>query len=203
MYHSGKQCSNSGMFTAKLRDHRRWSSLLFLTVCLPAPGLSHSGEVGLQSLGLRANFSSATTLGDPQPEEFEEYDLAINLRLAWQYEFESSWRLGSRLMTSAGILRGGGESALVASLIPELTIASREQRFLLDMGAGLAYLSRSRFGTQDFGGPFQFALTVGIAVPIYRQWGAGYRFLHYSDAGLNGSDTVGADNHMLEVYYRF
>ncbi len=203
MNQANKQVSSIGGLPAIPRNRLRWPRLLISMWCLLIPGLALAGEMGLQSLGLRANLSSATTLGDPQPEEFEEYDLAANFRLPWQHDFGSRWRLGSRLMTSVGLLQGGGDSGLVASVIPELTIGSEDERFILDMGVGLAYLSRSRFGTQDFGGPFQFALTVGIAVPIYKQWGIGYRFLHYSDAGANGSDTVGADNHMIEVYYRF
>ncbi|WP_410000329.1 acyloxyacyl hydrolase [Halomonas sp. I1] len=31
----------------------------------------------------------------------------------------------------------------------------------------------------------------------------GYRFLHYSDAGVNGPDTTGADFHMIEFRYRY
>ncbi|XKE46946.1 acyloxyacyl hydrolase [Halomonas organivorans] len=69
-------------------------------------------------------------------------------------------------------------------------------------GAGAALFSRHRFGEQDFGGPFQFALTLGVGVPLYRHLGLGYRFLHYSDAGVNGSDTTGVDFHMIEFSYR-
>lgn len=71
------------------------------------------------------------------------------------------------------------------------------------MGAGPALLSRHRFGEQDYGGYFQFALTVGLSVPVFRGFGVGYRFLHYSDAALYGHDTTGADFHMLEIHYRF
>ena len=72
-----KQVSHSKIFVEKCRDLPLRPALLS---CLLAPGVSHSGEMGLQSLGLRANLSSATTLGEPQPEEFEEYDLAVNVR---------------------------------------------------------------------------------------------------------------------------
>jgi hypothetical protein len=73
----------------------------------------------------------------------------------------------------------------------------------LDAGAGGALLSRHRFGTQDFGGSFQFALTMGAGVPLYERLGLGYRYLHYSDAGIHGSHTTGADIHMVELTYRF
>jgi hypothetical protein len=33
--------------------------------------------------------------------------------------------------------------------------------------------------------------------------GLGYRFLHYSDAALYGTDTIGAEFHMLEVSWRY
>lgn len=164
---------------------------------VPAEGLP------LLSLSARARLSNQTTLGDPQPEEFQEYDLAAHLGLPWQSRAVWGWFVDTRLMASAGLLRGGGDSALVVSLVPELGIRHRRWPLLVDLGAGAALLSRTRFGTQDFGGPFQFALTAGAGFPVYRRFGIGYRFLHYSDAGLNGEDTVGADFHMLEISYRY
>ena len=115
----------------------------------------------------------------------------------------SGWGVGTRLMATVGLLQAAGENALVVSLIPELIFGSEDGRFTLDLGAGGALFSRHSFGTQDYGGPFQFALTVGVSVPLYRNLGLGYRFMHYSDAGLNGSDTIGADFHMIELSYRY
>jgi len=71
------------------------------------------------------------------------------------------------------------------------------------MGAGGALLSRHRFGTQDYGGYFQFALTAGVGVPLFKRLGVGYRFLHYSDAGIHGPHNTGADFHMLELTCQF
>jgi len=171
--------------------------------CLLATPPSFADDLALQSLGLRARLSEKTLLGDEAPEDFEEYDLSANLALPWEHYATSGWGMGTRLMASAGLLRGAGENALVVSVIPEVTLGSQDGRFLLDLGAGVALFSRHRFGTQDYGGPFQFALTVGIGGPLYRQLGLGYRFLHYSDAGVNGSDTTGADFHMIEFRYRY
>ena len=53
------------------------------------------------------------------------------------------------------------------------------------------------------GGPVQAALTLGVSVPVYERFAVGYRFMHYSDGGAYGSDTIGADFHMLELSYRF
>jgi hypothetical protein len=108
-----------------------------------------------------------------------------------------------RLLTSAGALLGAGETALVVSLIPVLALGSQDGRLTLDLGIGGALLSKHHFGTQDYGGPFQFALTLGAGVPLYERLGLGYRFMHYSDAGIYGTYTTGADLHTVEFTYRF
>lgn len=177
---------------------------LILLFCsgLLAPNLSYANDLSLQSLSMRARISEKTLLGEDAPENFKAYDVSANFALPWKSYSMSGWGIGSRLMESTGILQGTGESALVFSLIPELTMGSNDGRFTLDMGAGGALFSRYRFGTQDYGGPFQFALTVSISVPVYKKLGIGYRFLHYSDASVNGDDTIGADFHMIEFSYR-
>ena len=177
--------------------------ILIFICCLLAPAQSYSEDLDLQSLSMRARVSEHTVLGKVAPEEFEEYDVAMNIALPWQSYSTSGWGTGSRLMASAGILRGAGEDALVVSLIPELTLGSEDGRFALDLGVGVALFSRSRFGVQDYGGPFQFALTMGITAPLYKKLGLGYRFLHYSDASVNGPHTIGADFHMIEFNHRF
>ena len=99
--------------------------------------------------------------------------------------------------------QGGNKTAFVLSLIPVLALSSQDGRFVLDLGAGVALLTRHTFEKQDYGGHSQFALTVGVGVPLYGRLGVGYRFLHYSDAGIHGPDTIGADFHMVELIYRF
>ncbi|UYG09098.1 acyloxyacyl hydrolase [Halomonas sp. M4R1S46] len=184
--------------------HSFYVGLLPIVICcLLAPSQSYADDLRLQSLSMRARVSEKTLLGEEAPENFEEYDVSANFELPWERYSTSDWGVGTRLMASTGMLRGAGEKALVVSLIPELTLGSEDGRFILDLGAGGALFSRHRFGTQDYGGPFQFALTVGVGVTLYKNLGLGYRFLHYSDAGVNGSDTTGADFHMIELSYRF
>jgi len=174
-----------------------------MIVVLLAPWPSRAEDLRLLSVGLRGRFSEATVIGDVPPEDFQEYDAVATFGLPWRRYSESGWGAGTRLMASAGALRGAGETALVVSLIPVLALGSQDGRFTLDLGIGGALLSKHHFGTQDFGGPFQFALTLGVGVPLYERLGVGYRFLHYSDAGTNGSHTTGVDFHMIEFIYRF
>ena len=183
--------------------HISLAMLLSFICCLLVPSQSYSEDFDLLSLSMRARVSEQTVLGKDALENFEEYDVAVNFGLPWQSYSASGWGTGTRLMASAGILRGAGKDALVVSLIPELTLGSEDGRFTLDLGVGGALFSRSRFGVQDYGGPFQFALTLGISAPLYKKLGLGCRFLHYSDAGVNGLHTIGADFHMIEFNHRF
>jgi hypothetical protein len=145
----------------------------------------------LLSVSIRATISSIDVLGDVAPEEFREYGVAANFRLPWAWYSQSGWGAGTRLMASAGALYGAGETALVVSLIPLVTFGSQDGRFTLDMGAGGALLSRHTFGTQDYGGYFQFALTAGVSIPLFKRLGVGYRYLHYSDAAIYGPRHTG------------
>ena len=168
-----------------------------------ATGASHASDFELLSIGVRARVGEKRVLGEVQPESFRAYDVATAIRTPWETEFAPGWGVGVRLLASAGVLQGAGETALVASLIPVLAIGTQDRRFTFDLGAGLALLSRHRYAQQDFGGPLQSALTLGVSIPLYRRVGVGYRFLHYSDGGVYGENTIGADFHMIELIYRF
>lgn len=160
-------------------------------------------KLSLLNVSIRVSVSSFDVVGSEAEEEFRAFDVAANFKSPWGWYSQSGWGAGLRLMTGASALNGGGDTGLVFFLLPLLALGSQDGRFTLDMGAGGALFSRRTFGTQDFGGYFQFALTVGISVPLFWRLGAGYRFMHYSDAAIYGPNHVGADLHMLELIYRF
>ena len=179
-------------------------SLMPFVLCAFAPCPSRASDFELLSVGVRTNFSQARVLGQEQPESFREYDLVTTTRLPWEEQWGSGWEVGARLMASAGVLRGKTDKAgLVVSAIPLLAFARQDGRFTLDLGAGLALLGKPAYAHQDFGGALQFALTVGLSVPLYERIGVGYRFLHYSDGGAYGHEKTGVDFHMIELTYRF
>jgi primosomal replication protein N len=157
----------------------------------------------LLSVGVRARVGEKNVLGKEQPESFREYDVVASIQLPWKGQSPSGWEVGARLLTSVGVLQGAGKTALVASVIPVLALGRQDGRLTVDLGAGLALLSKHRYAQQDYGGPLQFALTFGVGVPLYQRVGLGYRYLHYSDAGAYGPYTIGADFHMIELIYRF
>ncbi len=176
---------------------------LFIIFGLLTPSFSYAKSLSLQSVSMRIRISDQTLLGQTATANFKAVDVSANFGLPWKGKTETGWNVSSRLMTSAGIFQGEGEYALAISLIPQMVLWSEASRFSLDLGTGAALFSRHHFGVQDFGGPFEFALTLGITYQIDNKLGAGYRFLHYSDAGVNGSDTVGADLHMIEISYKY
>ena len=191
----------SGAIARRRADTRLAVLGIALSLLMPLPSLAEG--VSLFSVGVRARVAEGNVLGKAQPEQFQAYDAAATFKLPWQRYSGSGWGVGTRLMVSAGMLRAAGESAILVSAIPLLAFGSRDGRFTFDMGAGGAVLSPSKFGSQDFGGLFQFALTFGFNVPVHKGIGAGYRFMHYSDANIYGPDSIGADLHMVEVAYRF
>ena len=198
-----KANSSNGKFFVTLR----WSLLLlFLSVFKTAYADSQSNtdpQSRFHSVSIRGTFSSADVIGKKAAEDFSNYDVSASFKFPWAWEAESGWEADTRLMTSLGAIQGGEQTALTVSLIPQVAVQLRgwERWFALDIGAGGAVLSRSRFGDQDFGGHWQFAATGGLSIPLFKQLKLGYRYLHYSDAGLIGPDTTGADLHMLELIY--
>ena len=179
----------------------RMSTLVWISLCLLASTPSCADGFHLLSVGIRARLANERVLGRVQPEAFQEYDAVANIGLPWAWYSQSRWGLGTRLLISAGVLRGAGKTALVTSLVPEFALGRQDGRFALELGSGVALLSERRFGAQDYGGPLQFALTIGLGFPLYKNFGLAYRYLHYSAARIYGPNKIGSDFHMLELTY--
>jgi hypothetical protein len=177
--------------------------LTILVLCTLPSWPTCAADFDLLSVTIRARVGEKRVLGEKQPESFREYDVMATIRLPSKALIASGLGLDTRLLVSAGVIQGAGKTAVVASVIPVLAIAKQDGRFVVDLGAGLALITKQRYAQQNFGGPLQYALTFGFSIPLYGRFGVGYRFLHYSDAGAYGSDTIGADFHMAELIYRF
>jgi hypothetical protein len=187
-----------------MRHNSILASATSLLLCLVLPNTAHALDMTLQSVGMRAQIGEKSdVIGRIAPESFHESDIVANFSLPWSRDFHSGWTTRSRLLTHAGVLTSQNKSALVAAAIPALAFDRKNNGLMIDMGLGLALLSRHRFDLQDFGGPLQFALTLGIEVPLHRHLAASYRFMHYSDAGFHSPGTIGTDMHMVELLYRF
>lgn len=176
---------------------------LAFTVLICASALAEDSI--LISIGPRVGFSTTTPLmGKQQKYNFNLYDVAALFRLPWQSPLgDSSWKMETRLLTSAGALEGGGDTGLVVTLVPELALSGWNGLVSFDAGAGLGFFPRYKYGEQNFGGPVQIVATVGVTVnPVPRAY-AGFRAQHFSDAGVYGPNSLGVDMYIVEIGYRF
>lgn len=167
--------------------------------------LSQAAESTLISIGLRGGFSNKTPLlGKQQREEFRSYDVDAIFRLPWRWPLGAGkWNLETGLITSVGLLEAAGDAGLMATVVPDLILTGWNEIISFDAGAGAGLFSRYQFGSQSFGGPAQFVGTIGIRVSPFTHSYAGFRLLHFSDAGLYGSNSLGVDLYIFEVGYKF
>ena len=156
------------------------------------------------SIGPRMGFSGKTPLlGKQQKENFRLYDVAALFRLPWHMPLGTNWKVETRLIASAGALEGGGETGLMATLVPDIALSGWNGLVSFDVGMGLGFFPQYHFGDQDFGGPVQIVATTGIAVRPFEHLCAGFRLHHFSDAGIYGPTALGVDMYIVEFGYRF
>jgi lipid A 3-O-deacylase PagL len=158
----------------------------------------------LISVGPRIGFSDKTPLlGKQQREVFHLYDVAATFRLPWRWPLGAGrWKLETGVITSVGLLEAAGDAGAMATVVPDLLVSWKEL-MSFDAGAGVGLFSRYQFGSQNFGGPAQLVATMGISFSPFTHSYAGFRLLHFSDAGLYGSDSLGVDLFIFEVGYKF
>src|SRR5215813_10330818 len=103
-----------------MRHHiRRWvRDVVFISLSTTIAASSTAGEVRLESFALRGGFSGGSPIGEEQEVYFTQADMALAARLPWEWEIASGWVFSTRLLTSAGVLRGAGETNAVFTLVP-------------------------------------------------------------------------------------
>jgi len=152
------------------------------------------------AIGVRYGTNNATD----KAGALDRVDVFASWRTPFAWEFTPGWDVGARLNASLGAMRGQGETGAIGTLVPTLAIGDTKNVFSFEAGVGVALLSRWEFGTvEDFGGPLQFILDLGLSFQVYKQFGLGYRFQHWSDGGIHGSDNRGVEMHMIEFSYRY
>jgi Lipid A 3-O-deacylase (PagL) len=204
-----EQCSDRKKHLwPRMSYHQRFLVLsvlmsLAFTALICTPGLAE--ESTFIAIGPRIGFSDKTPfLGRQQKYSFSQYDIAALFRLPWQWPLgETDWKLETRLITSAGVLEGAGETGLMATLVPDLALSGWNGLVSFDVGAGLGFFPKYKFGDQDFGGPVQIVATAAVTVSPFAHAYAGFRLQHFSDAGVYGPDSLGVDMYIVEFGYRF
>jgi hypothetical protein len=156
-----------------------------------------AGEMRIDAMGGRFGFPhESRSKSFRQAEAFAVFDLP------WRWEMGRAWHLQSQLDVSAGWLRGRSKDAGIATAGPAMVL--RHERFpvSLDLGSSATLLTRDKFGTKDFGIPFQFTSHAGVNWDVTRHMRAGYRYQHMSNARLHRNNP-GLDLHVVALSYRF
>lgn len=186
-------------------DVRYFGCAMAGLLLLFSAGTVGGDETGLMAVGVRGGVSvrGESPLGEQMREDFVGADVLGVFRLPWSWYAASGWGVGTRLITSAGALAALEKVAFVSSIAPVVALGTQDDRFTIDAGLGGALLSAHDFGRHNLGGPFQFVATAGVSVAPFGPFGFGYRFQHYSDGTIYGTDTRGVDLHMIELTYRY
>ena len=167
-------------------------------------GQEPTKPMALIRVGPRVGMSGKSPFGKDQKEYFQQYDVAAVFTLPWGWQEKSSGlKLDMRLLASAGELAAAADTSLMATLVPCLALSSPSGALSIDVGAGAAVFSNYKFGAQNFGGPAQIVGTAGVGLNPFPGFYAGYRFQHFSDAGIYGPTSLGVDMHIVEIAYRF
>lgn len=141
-------------------------------------------------------------------DNYEAYGLGLGLRSFWSRGM-GSWQMSAHPQIELNRVRytgndGGNDYLNALGGLAMLRIQPTTMRFRPygEVGLGLAYFDHDRVGGKDFGDRIQFTQHIGLGLEVYRNWFAGYRFSHYSNAGMD-SDNSGLDLHQVVLGARF
>lgn len=110
---------------------------------------------------------------------------------------------GPDSLLASGSLEAAGDAGVMVTAVPDLILTGWDELISFDAGAGAGLFSRHQYGSQNFGGPAQFVATIGMRFSPFTHTYADFHLLHFSDAGLYGSDSLGVDMFIFEVGYKF
>ena len=173
--------------------------LLFLLMLFFLPVNCLAANENLYSLGVRYGTNEATD----KKTALKRYEVFGVFNLPWSWHIVSHVDLDTYLIFSGGILDGEGDSSFIGVLGPGVRFTDPQKRIALELSTGISLIPDYRLGGEDFGGPLQFIMDAGVEVRLFKHIGLSYKYHHFSDAAIFGSDNRGVDMHMLGVGYRF
>lgn len=162
----------------------------------------NTAKIPLELIAIGARYG--TNAATDKAGAMDRVDVFWSWRSPFAWEFTPGWDIGARMNASVGALYGQNEVGAMGTLVPTLAIGDTGNVFTFEAGVGVALLSKWEFGSvEDFGGPLQFILDLGLNYRVTEHFGLGYRIQHWSDGSIHGSDNRGVEMHMFEFSYRF
>lgn len=126
----------------------------------------------------------------------------------WTHSFKSGWGLRAHLESNLTQISGkgtNGEDLVVLGLTPVLRFEPKLSPGFLEVGIGANYFDKKNLNNQkSVGTHFEFGDIIGFGFKLgaRKQHEVGYRFIHYSNAGISANNP-GIDFHMLRLKSSF
>ena len=108
---------------------------------------------------------------------------------------------GMRVISTAGVLRGGGDSGAIGTLGLEFVLADGRD-FNLRLGSAATGMTEDEYGDENLGTHFQFTSHIGVTYRFWDELSARVRVQHMSNAGLS-DDNPGVNFVMFGLQYAF
>ena len=176
-------------------------SLMISTLPIRHGNAENTAKEFLSPVAIGARYG--TNAGTNENGAVGRVDVFGSWRTPYRWEITPGWDIGARLNASVGAIRSQEETGGVGTFVPTLAFSDTDNNISFELGAGAALFSKWEFGTvEDFGGPLQFILDGGVNFRVYKRFGLGYRFQHWSDAGIYGAKR-GVNMHMIEFSDRY
>lgn len=165
-------------------------------------------------LGLLANSSAhaqpslALSLGSGSDADIAQVSLTTNKGF-WSHQFQSGWAVKAHLDLNIaqidGKLAGANKGIVVLGVTPTLRFEPKSSPGFIEFGIGAHYFDEKTINNgKSVGTHFEFGDLLGIGMKFggKQQFEAGYRIIHYSNAGMS-TNNPGLDFHQLRLQYNF
>ena len=171
------------------------SGLIFFILCSAFIfGKSYAQDTGVL-VGIRGGVSFID-----YDEDFTQFEAFAHYVLPWRWQFDSGWSVATEVGATLGVLEGGGDSAAIGTIVPDLAI--NKNWFTLRLGVGPTLLTEDQFGDKDFGTQFQFTSFLSLDFNVNPSWAIGYRIQHMSNASID-DENPGLNLNMLQLSYTY
>lgn len=127
----------------------------------------------------------------------------------WKSDLGKNWLVNTHIETTIsgidGKKSGANKGVVVAGVTPVIRLTPKGSPGYFEAGIGLNYFSEKAINAEKrVGTHFEFGDFVGFGMAFgeRQQTEIGYRFLHYSNAGIS-KHNPGLDFHQVRLSYKF
>jgi hypothetical protein len=171
--------------------------ILCLATAVLAAGAPPASAQSLRrvSIGVTTGIS-----GFDMDRDFAQLEFIVAYRMNPLWVFPNGWNVGFRPGGGFAVLRGHGQTGILAVTRPVLAIGDRERRFLFEVASGPVLIYPTIYRKRSFGGPVQFVSRIGVCVKPALNLTFGCHLQHMSNADIYEQNR-GLNTRCLEIRY--